>query len=369
LAKDLLESEERMTLAAEAAELGVWNWNIARDQIWGSEKWRRLFGFESGEDISFRKAIQRIHPDDRDTVEREVRGALAKGIDYAGEYRVVLPGGAECWIAARGRAYTGARKTPIRMMGTAMEITERKRNEAELAQLRLELAHLARVMTMNEVSSSLAHEINQPLGAILNNASAAKILLGDKHEDIGEILSDIGQDARRAGDVIRRIRGMVRKGDVQFELLQMNDLIQEILALVQDAISMRGFSIRLDLKPDLARVRGDRVHLQQVLLNLITNALDAMAGMPSGAITIRSTMEAPDTIIVSIMDSGKGISETEKDTVFKPFFTTKRDGLGLGLAICRSIIENHGGRIWAENRPPGGAAFSFSLSAWRGAPE
>jgi two-component system, LuxR family, sensor kinase FixL len=364
LAKDLLESEEQMAIAAEAAELGVWNWDIARNQVWGSERWRRLFGFEPGEDVSFQKTIQRIHRDDRDTVEREVRRALAEGIDYEGEYRVVLPGGAELWVAARGRSYSGVNKSPIRMMGTAMEITERKQDEAEMAQLRLELTHLARVMTMNEVSSSLAHEINQPLGAILNNASAAKILLGDGHEEIGEILSDIGLDARRAGDVIRRIRGMVRRSEVQLEPLQMNMLIDEVVALVHGATSMKGVSIRLDLNRDLALVKGDRIHLQQVLLNLITNALDAMTGMPSGNMTIRSTMEARDMVVVSVIDSGKGISETEKDVIFKPFFTTKRDGLGLGLPICRSIIEEHGGRIWAENNPAGGADFSFSLSAW-----
>ncbi len=364
LANDLLESEERMTMAAEAAQLGVWNWDIVRDRIWGSERWRRLFGFESAEDVNFRKTIRRIHPDDRGTVDREVRDALVNGIDYAGEFRLILPDGAERWVSTRGRSYSDAKKTPVRMMGTTMEITEGKRNEAEMAQLRLELAHLARVMTMNEVSSSLAHEINQPLGAILNNASAAKIMLGEGHENIGEILSDIGQDARRAGDIIRRIRGMVRRGDVQLEPLQMNSLIEEILALVRGAVSMKEVSVRLDLKTDLAMVKGDGIHLQQVLLNLITNALDAMAGMPSKILTIRSTMEAPDTVVVSVIDSGKGIDEAHIDSVFKPFYTTKRDGLGLGLPICRSIIEQHGGLIRAENNPAGGAVFSFSLKAW-----
>ncbi len=364
LADDLLESEERMTMAAEATQIGVWNWDVVRDRIWGSERWRRLFGFESGEDVNFQKAVRRIHPDDRETVNREVRGALANGVDYAGEFRVVLPDGAERWVSTRGRSYSDAKKTPVRMMGTTMEITARKRNEAEMAQLRLELAHLARVMTMNEVSSSLAHEINQPLGAILNNASAAKIMLGEGHEDIGEILSDIGQDARRAGDIIRRIRGMVRRGEVQLEPLHMNSLIEEILALVRGAVSMKEVSIRLDLKPDLALIKGDGIRLQQVLLNLITNALDAMAGMPSKILTIRSAMEAPDAVVVSVIDSGKGIDEAEMDAIFKPFHTTKRDGLGLGLAICRSIIEEHGGRIRAQNNPAGGAVFSFSLKAW-----
>jgi PAS domain S-box-containing protein len=369
LTKDLLESEERMTMAAEAAELGVWNWDMPRNKIWGSERWLRLFGFESGEAITFEEVIRRIHPDDRDAVVRDVRRALADGIEYAGEYRVVLPDGAERWIAARGRSHTDAKKAPVRMMGTAMEITGRKRDESEMAQLRLELTHLGRVMTMNEVSGSLAHEINQPLGAILNNASTAKILLSkvkDVPEDIDGILQDIIQDTKRAGDVVRKIRGMVKKGEFQLEPLQMNDLIEEVLELFHGSIVTNGVSIRLDLKPDLATVKGDRVHLQQVLLNLITNAVDAMVGTPSKIMTIRSTMEAPDTVMVSVIDSGTGIDAARISDVFKPFHTTKKDGLGLGLAICKSIIEQHDGRIWGEANPAGGAIFSISLKAWPG---
>lgn len=369
LTKDLLESEERMTMAAEAAELGVWNWDMPRNKIWGSERWLRLFGFESGEAITFEEVIRRIHPDDRDAVVRDVRRALADGIEYAGEYRVVLPDGAERWIAARGRSHTDAKKAPVRMMGTAMEITGRKRDESEMAQLRLELTHLGRVMTMNEVSGSLAHEINQPLGAILNNASTAKILLSkvkDVPEDIDGILQDIIQDTKRAGDVVRKIRGMVKKGEIQLEPLRMNDLIEEVLALSRNNVIMNRVSIRLDLKPNLTMVRGDRVHLQQVLLNLISNALDAMANAPSRIMTIRSAEGETGTVIVSVIDSGTGIDAARISDVFKPFHTTKKDGLGLGLAICKSIIEQHDGRIWGEANPAGGAIFSISLKAWPG---
>jgi C4-dicarboxylate-specific signal transduction histidine kinase len=253
------------------------------------------------------------------------------------------------------------------MMGTAMEITGRKRDESEMAQLRLELAHLGRVMTMNEVSGSLAHEINQPLGAILNNASTAKILLSkvkDVPEDIDGILQDIIQDTKRAGDVVRKIRGMVKKGEIQSEPLRMNDLIEEVLALSRNNIIMNRVSIRLDLEPNLSTVRGDRVHLQQVLLNLIANALDAMANTPSRVMTIRTAAGEQGTVVVSVIDSGTGLDEAKIADTFKPFYTTKKDGLGLGLAICRSIIEQHDGRIWAEANPAGGAIFSISLKTW-----
>jgi C4-dicarboxylate-specific signal transduction histidine kinase len=248
------------------------------------------------------------------------------------------------------------------------DVTESKRNEIERVQLRLELAHLARVMTMNELSGSLAHEINQPLGAILNNASAAKLLLSqvkDKPADLNEIIEDIIKDTKRAGDVVRKIRGMVKKGEMEFEQVQMNALIEEVTALFRNVMSTDKISLNLELTPDLAKVKGDRVHLQQVLLNLITNALEAIKESSSKILTIRSSLRAPDMVIVSVSDSGPGISDAIKDIVFKPFFTTKKGGLGFGLAICRSIIEEHGGKIWIENNPDKGAKLAFSLKAWQ----
>jgi two-component system cell cycle sensor histidine kinase/response regulator CckA len=253
-----------------------------------------------------------------------------------------------------------------RIVAFYRDVTERKQAENDKARLRLELAHLARVMTMNELSGSLAHEINQPLGAILNNASAAKLLLSqvkDKPGDLNEIIEDIINDTKRAGDVVRKIRGMVKKGEMEFEQVQMNALIEEVVALFRNAMSIDKVSLNLELTSDLAKVRGDRVHLQQVLLNLITNALEAMKGMPTKILTIRSELRAPDMVIVSVSDSGPGIKAAIKDIVFKPFFTTKKDGLGFGLAICRSIIEEHGGKIWIENNPDKGAKVAFSLKA------
>jgi two-component system, LuxR family, sensor kinase FixL len=366
LADDLRETEQRMALAAEVAGFGVWMWSVAHDQVWGSDRWLRLFGFAPDAAVTFQKFIQRIHPDDRENVESGVRHAMDAASDYAGEYRVMLPEGTERWIAARGRMYLDPDRRPARMVGAAIDITQRKQNEGEMTQLRLELAHLARVLTMNETSASLAHEINQPLGAILNNATAAKLLLSrvkEGNDDISDILADIIQDAKRAGDVVRKIRGIVKKGAVEYQPVNMNALIKDVMELFQTSINLNRISLRSDLQPDLVNVRGDRVHLQQVLLNLITNSLEAMKGRSPGTLTIRSIMASPDLVTVSVSDSGTGI---DPDHVFKPFYTTKKDGLGMGLCICRSIIKEHGGRIWAENNPTGGAAFSFELPAWRG---
>jgi len=256
-----------------------------------------------------------------------------------------------------------------RIVAFYRDVTERKQAESDKAQLRHELAHLAGVMAMNEISTSLAHEINQPLGAILNNASAAKLLVSratDTPDDISEILADIIQDAKRAGDVIRKIRGMMANEEALFEPLDMNALIEETEKLFRNAVSMQNVSISLVLQPDLARVKGDRVRLQQVLVNLITNALESMQKKTTKILTIRSKMQAPGEVTVSISDSGIGINAAKKDDVFKPFYTTKKEGLGMGLRICKSIIEEHGGRIWAENNPDAGATFSFSLKTLPG---
>jgi C4-dicarboxylate-specific signal transduction histidine kinase len=284
-------------------------------------------------------------------------------------YTATRRDGSEFPVEVTSAILRGPRQEVQGYLCITRDITERRQNEIERVQLRLELAHLARVMTMNELSASLAHEINQPLGAILNNASAAKVLLSqvrDKPEDLTEIVEDIIRDTKRAGDVVRKIRGMVKKGEVQFEQVQLNMLINEMLSLFQNSININKTSLRLELTNDLPQVIGDRVHLQQVLLNLITNAMEAMQEKPLRILTIRSGFKAPDVVMVSIADSGPGIKEAVKDIVFKPFFTTKKDGLGFGLAVCRSIIEEHGGQIWAENNPDGGATISFSIKARQG---
>jgi len=369
LSDDLRESKERLGLAADSAGAGLWSWDNKTGQIWVTERTRKLYGFSADENITFDKFLSVVHPDDRGWLSHVAQQAFQKGTDFRQEYRVILPDRSIRWIKVQAQAFLKPSGEPDRMMGASLDISQRKQDEDEKIQLRFELAHLGRIMTMNELSASLAHEINQPLGAILNNASAAKLLMSqteDEHKEFSEILEDIVHDAMRAGDVVRRIRGIVKKGDVEFEPLPMNTLIEDVAALFQNSIIINNVSLRLDLKPDLAKVWGDRVRLEQVLLNLITNALEAMKGRSPSILTIRSTMPESDMVIVSVTDSGTGIDEAKKEQVFEPFFSTKKDGLGMGLRICRSIIEEHGGRIWAENNPDAGATFSFSLKAWRG---
>lgn len=367
LSDELRESEERLGLAADAAGAGFWSWDFRTGRIWATEKARTLYGFGPSEEIAYSTFLGRIHPDDRERVHRDAQRAFQEAADFRSEYRVLLPDGDVRWIKAQARVVPNPQGGPDRMMGVAIDISLRKQQEGETASLRFELVHLGRVLSMSELSTTLAHEINQPLGAILNNASAAALLLHkarDNGEEIDMIVADIIQDAKRAGDVIRKVRGIVRKAEVNFEPLHVNTLIGEVVALFQNTIGMNGVTVQITPNPELPRVRGDRVRLQQVLVNLFSNAMDAMRDSSAKTLTFRSALEAPGLVTVSVSDSGTGLDPAVKDRVFTPFVTTRKDGLGMGLRICRTIIEEHGGRIWAENNPDAGAVFHFSLRVW-----
>jgi two-component system sensor kinase FixL len=247
-----------------------------------------------------------------------------------------------------------------------VDVTERKRSESELRRNREELAHLTRITTLGELATSLAHEVNQPLTAILSNAQAAQRFLSKKSpdiEEVREILHDIVQDSNRAGDVIRRMRALVKKEDLEFGSLDLSSTIREILMLVQSDAALRNVRVVLDVSPDLPQVRGDRIQLQQVLLNLLLNAFDAMKDCPADEreVLLRAEPDGAGLVRTSVSDFGTGLTSDKLDRIFQPFFSTKRDGLGVGLSISRSIIEAHGGKLWAENNNGRGATFCFTV--------
>jgi two-component system sensor kinase FixL len=296
--------------------------------------------------------------------DRLLRGEIK---NYVLENRDVRKDGGLAWGRLTVSLVQKKSKEPDWIVTVLEDITAHKKATSERIQLRNELAHVQRISTMNQLSSALAHELNQPLGAILNNASTAQILISKpKGEDteFGEILADIITDATRAGEIIRKIRTIVKKEQPKFKQWNLNLLIDEVVELYRNVFNIEKISIILDLQTDLVFTRADRIHIQQVLLNLINNANEAMSESSSKILKIRSTIQPPDMIIVSISDSGTGIDEAKKDKLFEPFFTMKRDGLGIGLRICRSIVEEHGGRIWVENNPDAGATFSFSLKVY-----
>jgi PAS domain S-box-containing protein len=367
----LAESEERMSLAVDAADLGIWIRDLARNEIWANDKWRELFGFASSDPLEFSAILQRLHPDDRD-VFRQANAMTIAGPDggkYQVEYRLMLPDGGTRWIISQGRATFDAAGQPVLIRGAVRDITARKQAEQESQLLRQEIAHAGRVSMMGQLASGLAHEINQPLASILRNAEAAELFLQHPSPDLDEIraiLSDIRLDDERAGHVIDRMRGQLRRQTPDTDRLDVDALVRDVVALVRIDAATRQVKLDVDLPAALPPVRGDRVQIQQVLLNLILNGMDALHGTRQEdrrvSVTVRADVVAAAPIIeIAVGDTGHGIPAEKLELIFDPFFTTKPNGMGIGLAVSRTIIEAHNGRLWAENRIGGGAAFRFTL--------
>jgi two-component system sensor kinase FixL len=268
---------------------------------------------------------------------------------------------------AAERTWRGELVERLRLFGEMFaNCLARKQSELEAQGLRNDLAHAGRVATIGELTASLAHELNQPLTAILSNAQAGQRVLETAPvdlEEVAEILKDIVEDDKRAGEVIRRLRSLLKKGDLQMMALDLNEALVEVARLVSADAVVRGVSIRLELADGLPPVLGDRVQLQQVALNLVLNGLDAMreSGTRDRALVLRTARAGVKSVRVEVRDSGTGINEGDMGKIFQTFYTTKPDGMGMGLAITRSIVDVHGGRLEAHNNPDGGATFSFTL--------
>jgi two-component system sensor kinase FixL len=372
LGRDLRAKDQQMTLAAEAANMGFWFRDFAREDFWASNQWRSLFGFTSSETLYIDKFLQRLHPNDREPTLHALDNAYQGDGNYQTEHRVLLPDGQVRWIACQGRVEFNSDHQPLRLQGVSLDITGRKMAELEAQAHRNEVAHLLRVASLGELASGLAHELSQPLTAILGNAEAARLFIARNKfdpQEIDEILSEIVADDKRAGEVVRRMRALLKKGDFQPEPLEGNDLIQEVLKLLRHDLTAHTVRVVTDLTGDLPTIRGDRVQLQQVLINLILNASDAMSQLAENArtLTLRSCRVEDDTVEISVADTGCGIPSGGEEKIFEPYHTTKPLGLGLGLSLSRSIVLAHGGRLWAENKPKEGAIFHLTIPSWRDA--
>ena len=366
---DLRETRERMELAASAAEVGMWMWDIARNEIWLTDKGRSLFGFASSEKLDFDRFRSRIHPEDRESVRRAVENSLQTGAEYRSEYRAILPDGQLRWIAGRGHVEFNGNGQPVRMRGASLDITKRKQAEEQAARQRNELAHLSRVSTLGELSGSIAHELSLPLSSILSNAQAAQRILANGDTDWAEvraIVNDIVSEDTRAAEVIRRLRQWLKKDEVQQHPVQMNDVVDDVLKLIRSDLVNQKVTVDTELARNLPTVTGDPVQLQQVLANLVVNACDAMINCTSSErrLLIRTGFEnrnGSSAVTVSVTDRGSSIPEEKLEQIFEPFFTTKAKGLGLGLSVCRTIIAAHRGKLWATNNADCGTTFHFSL--------
>jgi PAS domain S-box-containing protein len=358
--------EERMNLAAEAANLGMWVWEIQSDEIWATEKCRLLFGFSPDERLDLQRFIDCLHPDDRKPTMEALRRSRENQTEYEVEYRLAMPDSETRWIGARGHATFDSENRPVRMMGVCIDITAAKLAELQLLQQRDELAHLSRVATIGEMATMLTHELNQPIGAIHSNTEAAKILLqkdSPELDEVRDIISDIRRDVWRAGEFIRRMRSLLRKHEFKTERIEVKDLVEAVNELLHGALISHKAQLRVDVAPDLPLVSGDPIHLQQVLLNLILNALEAMIDCPPSErqVTVRATTNPSLGVEVMVTDQGPGFPGWKLSRLFEPFSTTKKSGMGMGLAICQTIIQAHRGHISAENNPNRGATVRFTL--------
>ena len=366
LARDLRESQQRMNLAASAANLGLWEWDVIRDAIWITEAGRDRLGISKSEHLSFENYLQLIHPDDREVIRSAVSRTLEGSVDLQVEYRMTGPDGTTRWIAAHGQVERAISGKPLQLRGISMDITERKQAEDELQEHRNELAHISRVSALGQLSSSLAHEINQPLGAILRNAEAAELFLKQTPPDLDELLAiitDIRKDEQRAASVIERMRLLLKRRELQFEILVVEELIAQVIKLLNAEIQSRHATLQIEVPGELPKIVGDRVHLQQVILNLVLNSLDAMDEIDAGQrqIVIRASQMMDSVVELAVIDRGTGFTAGQLQHLFEPFYTTKSQGTGIGLAISKTLVEMHGGEISAENNPEGGSTVRFTV--------
>jgi len=373
LSGELLQSEKRMSLAARAADLGLWEWNVVGDEVWTNDVGSNRVGASGSDRPSLERYLALVHPDDRDRLRATLHHTLEGSEDFQAEFRMTGADGAERWIAARGQVERDEQRKPLLLRGVSVDITARRQAELELQTHRNELALVQRVSAMGQLSLALAHELNQPLGAILRNAEAGESFLRQDPPDLGElreILIDIQNDGRRAAEVIDRMRALLRHGDLRLEAIELQELIEQVAALLNAEMQARHATLHSVLPHRLPKVRGDHVQLQQVLLNLLLNSLDAMDGVENitRRIEIRADQVEDGLIELAIEDTGTGIDPDRLPHLFEPLLTTKAEGTGIGLAISKTIVEAHGGRIWAENNPDGGACILIELPIAREEP-
>jgi PAS domain S-box-containing protein len=362
-------AQERLRVALFASRTGTFRWDFATDMIQGDAALNRLFGFSPEEATRpLDEYLHRIHPDNRQQFLDELECSKREAVDFDIEYAILRPDGSLRWVYDRGRTFRDADGRPCYMTGACVDITKRKLMEEQLQAAQMENADVTRQTALGELAASIAHEINQPLGAIVSNGDALLRWMAleppalDEARNTAKLM--VG-NARRASEVIKRIRSLLAKEPPQHVALGINDAIREVLLLTRAMREKDRISLHIDLCPDLPAVLGDRVQLQQVILNLVLNGIEAMKDIPDRprVLSIGSRLQEPDHIdvLVSVADTGTGIAPEIAERIFDPFFTTKATGMGIGLSVCRSIVEAHGGRLHASSAAPRGTRFEVSL--------
>jgi PAS domain S-box-containing protein len=357
---------DHFALGQKFTRTGSWAWNRASGELFWSREHCRIFGLDpESNKVSYHVFLRMVHADDQEQVERAFQEAVRAGSDFDAEYRMVRPDGHVRCIHSHAYPVFVESGELMEYVGTVADITEQRQGEESLDSMQAELARASRAMTLGQLMATIAHEVNQPMAALVANAGAAlRWLAGDppRIDKARQALTRIARDANRASDVIARIRALVGGTDVQRTPLNLNSIVQEVIVLARTELRRNDVTVRAHLDENLQLVRCDRVQMQQVLHNLIVNAIEAMAAVVARPklLTIATVADVAG-VIVSVKDAGVGLDELVLERVFEAFYTTKPHGMGMGLAISRAIVQAHGGRIWVVANEASGATFGFQL--------
>jgi PAS domain S-box-containing protein len=365
----LRQTEYYLAEGERLTHTGSYAWNKDSGLVYASAELSRVFGFDPEEPAPPHAAYrQRVHPDDLAMFDELEEKSIREGADLDWVYRIVLPDGTLKYLHVVARPVFNASGEVVGNIGTTHDVTERKRAEEDRERLRqaeADLAYMSRVTTMGELTVSLAHEIKQPMAAAATNANTCLRWLTRDHPDVKEAreaASRIVKDVTRAADIINRIRLLFKKGEAQRELVDVNEVVREMIVLLRNEATRYSIPIRSELVEDLPKVMADRVQLQQVFMNLMLNGIEAMKDLSAGGeLTIKSEQAEDCRLLFSVSDTGVGLPAEQPDQIFNAFFTTKAQGIGMGLPISRSIVESHGGRLWATPNSGRGATFQFTL--------
>jgi PAS domain S-box-containing protein len=365
----LRQSEMYLAEAQRISRTGSFGWRVASNELFWSEEIFRIFEYDRTVKPSLELVLQRSHPEDRAAMERYLERVADEGTDWELERRLLMPDGSVKYVHAVAHVVNDA-PGKLEFVGAVMDVTPTKRAEEQLNLLRAELAHVTRLTTAGELTAAIAHEVNQPLTGLVTSGNACLRWLAAQPPNLEaarRAVERMIKDGSRAGEVISRIRAMVRKSPPRRDELNINDTIMEVIALIRGEVQRNNISLRTELSNDLPLVPGDRIQLQQVILNLIVNAIEAMSGVGQRRreLLVASVQDGSNGVLVTVQDSGAGLEQSSSERLFEAFYTTKADGMGMGLAISRTIIEAHGGQLWASPNEPQGAIFRFRLPVAR----
>ena len=363
--KSLAQNEEQMAVVAASTNIGLWQFHAEDRPIWATRHCRSILRLAEDAPLSFDVFRDCLHPDDRRSFVRAIRAAVSAGRPIDGEFRVASPDDEIHWIAVKGHPRRGEDNKNYYVNGVLSDVTAVKTAEGAAELQRREIARLMRQSVLGELSGAIAHELNQPLTAILSNAEAAHDLLGRRNADIEkirEIVADIIEEDNRASDVMSRIRKLLRKGESKPESVDLNQLVTSTVDLLHGELVRRKTNLEVALAEGLPTISGDPVQLQQVLLNAVMNAMEAMGSNPPWQRVVKVMTRADGNQVQAVVvNSGHGIAPEHQTRLFQPFFTTKDHGLGLGLSICSTIVKTHGGKLSIENNAGAGATVTVTL--------